>query len=241
MKTVLITGSTSGIGERLAIDYAAQGWSVIACGRNAKKLSQLSEHENITSLAFDMSDTAKVMAAAAEIDQALDLVILNAGTCEYMDDVKKFDTELFRRVINSNVLGTADCIAAFLPKIPRGGQLALMGSSANFFPFSRAQAYGASKAAIAYLAQTLAVDLAKYDIAVSLISPGFVETPLTNKNDFEMPMKISVDQAVSEIIKGLAKRKHHVTTPRLFTFILGSLGKLPHSVQHWLALRTVKS
>ena len=240
MKTVLITGATSGIGERLAIDYAAQGWSVIACGRNAAKLNKLSAHENITSLAFDMSDQAEITAASNKIDKALDLVILNAGTCEYMDDIKQFDTALFRRVINSNVLGTADCVAAFLPKIPRGGQLALMGSSANFFPFSRAQAYGASKAAVAYLAQSLAVDLAKYEIAVSLISPGFVETPLTNKNDFEMPMRISVEQASAEIIKGVAKRKHHVTTPRLFTFLLGLLGKLPHSIQHWLALRTIK-
>lgn len=241
MKTVLITGATSGIGQRLATDYAAQGWSVIACGRNAGKLAQLSEHANISSLAFDMSDIDELKAAGSKIDKNLDLVILNAGTCEYMDDIKKFDAELFRRVINSNVLGTADCIAAFLPKIPRGGQLALMGSSANFFPFSRAQAYGSSKAAVAYLAQSLAVDLSEYEVAVSLVSPGFVETPLTNKNDFEMPMKITVEQASSEIIKGLSKRKHHVTTPRLFTFILGLLGKLPHSAQHWLALRTVKT
>jgi len=170
MKTVLITGATSGIGEQLAIEYAAQGWSVVACGRNAVKLAQLSGHQNISSLAFDMSDQAEVAAAADKIDKILDLVILNAGTCEYMDDIKRFDTVMFRRVINSNVLGTADCIAAFLPKIPRGGQLAVMGSSASFFPFSRAQAYGASKAAVAYLAQSLAVDLARYEIAVSLIS-----------------------------------------------------------------------
>lgn len=240
MKTVLITGATSGIGEQLAVDYAAQGWSVIACGRNESKLAKLAEHDNIDSLAFDMSDQAEITAATQTIDTTLDLVILNAGTCEYMDDIKQFDTALFRRIINSNVLGTADCIAAFLPKIPRGGQIALMGSSAYFFPFSRAQAYGASKAAIAYLAQSLAVDLAKYEIAVSLISPGFVETPLTNKNDFEMPMKISVNQAASEIINGLARRKRHITTPKLFTFLLSLLGKLPHSVQHWLALRTIK-
>ena len=241
MKTVLITGATSGIGERLATDYAALGWSVIACGRNAGKLAKLSEHDNVSCLSFDISDKGEVAAAANKVDQSLDLVILNAGTCEYMDNVKQFDTELFRRVINSNVVGTADCIAAFLPHIPRGGQLALMGSSANFFPFSRAQAYGSSKAAISYLAQSLAVDLAQYKISVSLISPGFVETPLTNKNDFEMPMRISVEQAASEIIKGLGKRKHHITTPRLFTFLLGLLGQLPHSMQHWLALRTVKS
>ncbi|MGB1311818.1 MAG: SDR family NAD(P)-dependent oxidoreductase [Leucothrix sp.] len=241
MKTVLITGATSGIGEQLAVDYAAAGWSVIACGRNAIKLAKLSEHNNISILAFDMSDADDVAAAGEQIDQPLDLVILNAGTCEYIDDIKQFDTELFKRVIDINLIGTTQCIAAFLPKISEGGQLALMGSSASFFPFSRAQAYGASKAAIAYLAQSLAVDLAQYNIAVSLISPGFVETPLTNKNDFEMPMRISVEQASHEMIQGLAKRKPHITTPRFFTFLLGLIGKLPFSAQHWLALRTVKS
>jgi len=241
MKTVLITGATSGIGERLAKDYATQGWSVIACGRNADKLATLSANENISGIAFDMADLDEVKAATGKIDKNLDLVILNAGTCEYMDDIKQFDVDLFKRVIDINLIGTTHCIAAFLPKIPRGGQLALMGSSASFFPFSRAQAYGASKAAVGYLAQSLAVDLAKYEVAVSLISPGFVETPLTNKNDFEMPMKISVEQASSEVIKGLEKRKKHVRTPQLFTLILGLIGKLPHSVQHWLALRTVKS
>ena len=241
MKTVLITGATSGIGEQLVLDYAAKDWSVIACGRNVDKLVQLSEHKNVKSLCFDMADPDAVNQAAEKVEVPLELVVLNAGTCEYMDDIKQFDTALFRRVINSNVIGTADCIAAFLPHIPRGGPLALMGSSAYFFPFSRAQAYGASKAAIAYLAQSLAVDLDRYDIAVSLISPGFVETPLTNKNDFEMPMRISVAQASTEIIAGLAKRKQHITTPRLFTFLLGLLGRLPHSIQHWLALRTVKT
>ena len=116
-----------------------------------------------------------------------------------------------------------------------------MGSSASFFPFTRAQAYGASKAGIAYLAQSLAVDLKSEDIAVSLVSPGFVETALTDKNDFDMPMKISVEQASSEIKQGLDKRKLHVTTPRLFTFVLGLIGKLPMRFQHWLSLKMVKS
>ncbi|RVU84845.1 SDR family NAD(P)-dependent oxidoreductase [Leucothrix sargassi] len=241
MKTVLITGATSGIGMRLALDYAKDGWQVIACGRNKDKLAELSEHENISSSAFDISIPSEVIEASEALDQSLDLLILNAGTCEYMDDVKRFDTEMFKRVISSNLMGTSDCLSAFLPKVKQGGQLALMGSSASFFPFTRAQAYGASKAGIAYLAQSLAVDLKSEDIAVSLVSPGFVETALTDKNDFDMPMKISVEQASREIKQGLDKRKLHVTTPRLFTFVLGLIGKLPKRFQHWLSLKMVKS
>jgi NAD(P)-dependent dehydrogenase (short-subunit alcohol dehydrogenase family) len=241
MKTVLVTGATSGIGKQLALDYANSGWQVIACGRNKEVLETLEATDNISTLAFDISIPSEVNEASKKLTDALDMLILNAGTCEYMDDVKQFDTALFRRVVNSNLLGTSDCLSAFLPKVSEGGQLALIGSSASFFPFTRAQAYGASKAAVAYLAQTLAVDLAPHNIAVSLVSPGFVSTPLTDKNDFDMPMKISVEQASKEIQQGLAKRKLHVKTPRLFTFILGLFGMLPMSVQHWLSLRMVKS
>lgn len=241
MSTVLITGATSGIGKQMALDYASDGWQVIACGRNAERLGRLNAIDNIQTVQFDLTQSDQISDAANAISEPLDLVILNAGSCEYIDDVVAFDMALFRRVINSNVIGTADCAAAFIPLIKAGGQLALIGSSASFFPFSRAQAYGTSKAAVAYLAQSLAVDLARYEIDVSLVSPGFVGTPLTDKNDFSMPMKITVQQASDEIRHGLGKRKKHIKTPRLFTFMLGILGSLPQSVQHWLAVRMVKS
>lgn len=241
MKTVLITGATSGIGQQMTLDYAKDGWQVIACGRNPESLEKLSAHENISTLAFDLTNPQQIIAAGQSLSAPLDLVILNAGTCEYIDDVMAFDTDLFRRVINSNMIGTADCAGAFIPHITAGGQLAFIGSSASFLPFARAEAYGASKAAIAYFAQSLAVDLAPHQIDVSLVSPGFVSTPLTDKNDFSMPMKITVQQASDEIRQGLLKRKKHIKTPRLFTSILSLLGQLPHSVQHWIALRMVKS
>lgn len=241
MKTVLITGATSGIGKQMALDYAGNGWKVIACGRNADTLANLSSTENIESLKFDITNSQEIAEIGKTHAEALDLVILNAGTCEYIDDVTNFDTDLFKRVINSNVIGTADCAAAFIPHIKAGGQLAFIGSSASFLPFARAEAYGASKAAVAYLAQSIAVDLAPQSIDVSLVSPGFVSTPLTDKNDFSMPMKITVQQASDEIRHGLSKRKKHIKTPRLFTTILGLLGQLPHSIQHWIALRMVKS
>ena len=241
MKTVLITGATSGIGQQMALDYANDGWKVIACGRNPESLASLASNEHIDTLKFDLTNPQQIAEAGRSHSGPLDLVILNAGTCEYIDDVMAFDSELFRRVINSNVIGTADCTAAFIPHLKAGGQLALIGSSASFLPFARAEAYGASKAAIAYLAQSLAVDLAPHNIDVSLVSPGFVSTPLTDKNDFSMPMKITVQQASDEIRHGLYKRKKHIKTPRLFTSILGLLGQLPHSIQHWIALRMVKS
>lgn len=240
MKTVLITGATSGIGQQMALDYANDGWQVIACGRDPECLARLEAKEHISTLKFDLTNLQQILDAGRSLTASLDVVVLNAGVCEYIDDVMAFDTALFRRVINSNVIGTADCAAVFLPHIKVGGQLAFIGSSASFFPFERAQAYGASKAAIAYLAQSMAVDLVPHQIDVSLVNPGFVGTPLTDKNDFAMPMKITVQQASDEIRQGLHKRKKHIKTPRLFTSILGLMGQLPHFIQHYIALRMVK-
>lgn len=239
MKTVLITGATSGIGEALCEHYQALNYHVIACGRNQQKLDCLATNPAVTSIALDLCDEQQVMQKFNNL-QSLDLVILNAGSCEYIDDAKHFDGQLFARVMNANVISMGYCLAALLPKIPSGGQIALVGSSASYLPFSRAQAYGASKAAVAYLAKTLALDLKDKKIDVSLISPGFVKTPLTDKNDFEMPMQITAQQAAVEIVKGLEKRIFDIHFPKKFTFILKTLSLLPDSWWQVISTRMLK-
>lgn len=228
MKKVLITGATSGIGEALCLHYQQLNYQVIACGRQQDKLDKLAQYANVSTLTVDLCDEQQVMTRLRQLGP-LNLVILNAGNCEYIDDVKHFDGQLFARVITTNLIGTGYCLAALLPQIPAGGQLALVGSSASFLPFSRAQAYGASKAAIAYLARTLALDLKDQNIDVSLVSPGFVKTPLTDKNDFAMPMRISAQQAALEIVAGLEKRTFDIHFPKKFTLILKALSLLPDS------------
>ncbi|WP_020394893.1 SDR family NAD(P)-dependent oxidoreductase [Thiolinea disciformis] len=243
MKTVLITGATSGIGQQLALDYLKDDWQVIACGRNADKLASLKAQNpaHCQTLSFDVTDREAVLAAGQSLTQSLDLVILNAGTSLYIDDAKHFDSERFSRLMQTNLLGMAYCLEAFTRHIPAGGQLALVGSSAYLFPFTRAEAYGASKAAIAYLAQSLSLDLKAHQIDVSLITPGFVQTPLTDQNDFPMPMRIPVTRAVSDIRRGLAKRKKLISTPASFVFMLRLLNRFPYNLQLWLGQRMVRS
>jgi len=232
--TVLITGASSGIGRQLATDYHALGWQVIACGRDKDRLQQTPAE---THLIFDVQDLPQILEAAKELKEPLDLVILNAGTCEYIDDAKQFDAQLMQRVLNTNVIGVANCLEAFNGSLRDGGQLALMGSAATHLPFSRAQAYGASKAAIVYLADSLRVDLKPYEIDVSLIQPGFVDTPLTEKNTFNMPGLISVKEASNAIIRGLDQRKSNIYAPRLFNWILRCLGSLPSPLPTLIASR----
>ncbi|MCE2573135.1 SDR family NAD(P)-dependent oxidoreductase [Motilimonas eburnea] len=241
MQQVLITGATSGIGRQLALDYIKQGWIVWACGRNQAALTELKQAagEHLHPLCFDINDVAQIGQAARKIT-ALDLAILNAGTCEYIDDAKQFDGALFERVMQTNVISLGYCLQHFLPLIKRGGKLALMGSSASYLALPRAEAYGASKAAVSYLARTLAIDLKPSGIAVSLINPGFVNTPLTAKNDFPMPMSIDVAQASAAIMAGLAKDRFDVHFPKKFTFILKTLAMLPEFIWQGLAARIRK-
>lgn len=232
--TVLITGATSGIGRALAADYHRAGWRVIACGRDITRLRRAPASRH---LRFSVQNLPQTLGAAADLDETIDLLILNAGTCEYIDDAGRFDARLMQRVMGTNVIGVANCLEAFVPRLRRGGQLALMGSAASHFPFSRAEAYGASKAAIAYLARALRVDLQALGIAVSLVQPGFVDTPLTQRNDFSMPGLISAERASAAIRRGLQRRQHTVYTPRLLNWVLRALGALPDPLPTLIAAR----
>jgi short-subunit dehydrogenase len=103
----------------------------------------------------------------------------------------------------------------------------LVGSSAAYVPLPRAEAYGASKAAIAYLADTLRVDLYREKIDVSLVCPGFVKTPLTDRNDFPMPARVSVEDASRYIRQGIERRNSEIHFPKRFTYLLKALSLLP--------------
>ncbi|MBV7314509.1 SDR family NAD(P)-dependent oxidoreductase [Shewanella sp. NIFS-20-20] len=236
IKQVLITGASSGIGAQLAKDYLALGYRVFACGRNAERLNAI---PGVFGLVFDMDVREGVQSAGRYLahelgGQPLDIIILNAGTCEYIDDAINFDDQLFARIIHTNLIATGYCLAAFLPLLAKGGRLGLMSSSATFLPLPRAEAYGASKAGISYLAASLGVDLAAANISVSCISPGFVATPLTDKNDFPMPMRISVDKAAGAIIRGLDKRQHQINFPRGFIVLMKLVSWLPY--RWWVKL-----
>lgn len=238
MNHVLITGASSGIGKQLALDYAADGWKVTACGRDLQKLEALTRlHSNIETLSFDMTDLALTRQAMAWVQA--DLVILNAGTCEYLDN-GVVDAESVTRVINTNLIGPVNCLDAILPGMAAGSRVALVGSTASLVPLPRAEAYGASKAALAYFARSLALDLGPRNIHVSTVLPGFVKTPLTDRNDFPMPMMISVEQASAYIRKGLAKGASEIAFPPRLSLLLKTIALLPLALQKHLTQRLVR-
>ena len=238
MSHVLITGATSGIGEALVKQYQEANHKVIACGRNAEKLAYYEEHQLVTPLRFDITDAMAVNRASESVDE-LDILILNAGDCEYIDDAQHFDGELFARIINTNLTSMGYVLSALLPKLKRGGQLVFVSSSVTLLPLSRAQAYGASKAGLDYLANTLRIDLAKQGIGVTLVHPGFIKTPLTDKNTFAMPFIISAEQAALRIFNGVSAQKNYLQFPRKLTYLLRFLAFFPQSWMKLLASRSI--
>lgn len=238
MMTVLITGASSGIGEGLAKSWADDGHHVIACGRDAERLAALRHYNpHITTLQFDMTDADACLKALA--DCTINLAILCAGTCEYLDH-GVIDAELVSRVMTTNYTGPVNCLAALQDRLLPDSRVVLVSSMAHWLPFPRAEAYAASKAALTSFANCLRLDWEPKGIAVTLVSPGFVDTPLTRKNDFAMPGMVSVEQAVKAIRLGVANKKSHIAFPTGFGMMLRLLSGLPSYLQHALMRRGVR-
>lgn len=236
---ILITGATSGIGRQLALDYHNAGAQVFAVGRNEQALKELS-NLGLTAVRLDLREREQCLVTLQSL-ASLDLAILNAGTCEYID-MPDFDSALVARMMRANVESLAISIEGVLPALrnSRSPHLAIVGSAAAYLPLPRAEAYGASKAATAYLTKTLRITLAREGFTVSLISPGFVKTPLTDKNDFPMPARIGVEEASLAIRRGLAKKKAEIHFPKGFSYSLKLLSLLPRGIWNRLAQKMVR-
>ena len=236
-QVIWLTGASSGIGEALADELAPRCKALIISARSEDKLRPLADrHSNVTVITADITDEESLRGAASAIEKKygqLDTLIANAGTCEYVD-VTDFDTALFRRVFETNMMGLVNTTAAALPLLQKSqrGYLVGVGSSVSMLAMPRAQAYGSSKAAVAHFLESMKADLKAMGIDVSLVSPGFVKTPLTDANDFPMPMRISAEQAAEEIVKGVEKRQWHIHFPKGFTRILWFIGQLPAFLRH---------
>jgi short-subunit dehydrogenase len=237
-KKVLITGATSGIGEALLAQYSNENHTVIACGRNPAKLSTLSQNNQASeTLQFDITNENQTKDAAAKVSN-IDIIIFNAGDCLYIDDVMQFDTSLFADIINTNLTSLGFLVKHFLPKINKGGQLVFISSIASQLPFPKTEAYGASKAGVDYLANSLRLDLISHDINVTLVHPGFIKTPLTDKNDFPMPFMLTANEAATRIYQGVQARKDYLHFPKRLSFLLTLFRLLPNKVWQSLILRT---
>ena len=230
-KTVWLVGASSGIGRATAHALHTQGAKVIVSARSQQALDTFAaEHPGTTVLAMDAADAASVETAAQAVLAAgpLDLVLYCAG---YYKEQRAtaFDLNQMLRHNQVNYVGALYLLAAVLPHflVRQAGHISLVSSVAGYRGLPQSLAYGPTKAALINLAETLYVDLQDSHVGVSLICPGFVETPLTAQNKFSMPGLIKPEQAADAILRGWAKGQFEIHFPKRFTLLMKALALLP--------------
>ena len=244
-KTVWLVGASSGIGEATAAALHAAGARVFVSARNAAALAQFVEaHPGAVAVPLDASDPAAVKAAAHTVQQAgpVDLLMYCAG---YYKPVRadEFDLSEMLKHQQVNYLGVLYVLDAMLPHFlqRQAGHISLVSSVAGYRGLPKSLAYGPTKAALINLAETLYVDLKANGIGVSVINPGFVETPATAHNDFPMPGLVTAADAAREILAGWHKGAFEIHFPKRFTLWMKALRILPYAAYFAIASRLVKN
>lgn len=232
-EVIWITGASSGIGQQLAIKLADAGNTVIISARNQQTLEAMAQqHSNMVPLPFDVSDHHSLPVVALQltsISEHLDRVIINAGNCEYLD-LNQPDWSMMERIMKINFLGAVNTVELALPLLKNSRlrpHIVGVVSLATALPFARAEAYGASKAALQYFLDALRVDLVPSGIDVTVINPGFVKTPLTDKNGFDMPFIISSERAAERMVGAINKRPYEYNFPGRLYYLLKLLNLFP--------------
>lgn len=231
-RLVWIVGASSGIGRATAAALHAQGARVVVSARDAGALQAfVAQHPGAVALPLDVTDEAAVQAAARQV-QTLgqpSLLLYCAGHYQPLR-ATAFDLAQMQRHLAVNYQGALQLLAAVLPGMlaARSGHISLVGSVAGYRGLPNSLAYGPTKAALQNLAETLWLDLREHGVAVSLINPGFVETPLTAGNAFRMPALITPEQAARAMLQGWARGRFEIHFPRRFTLWLKLLRHLPH-------------
>jgi short-subunit dehydrogenase len=239
---VWITGASAGIGRALALRFARAGFRVAASARSGEALAELAAQSGgrIEAVPLDVTDGAAMRAAAAGL-APIALAVLNAGTHEPMG-AADFSAERLKRLFDVNVLGVAHGVEAALPDMlaRRSGKLAIVASVAGYGGLPTAVAYGATKAALINMAEALKLELEGTGVAVALVCPGFVDTPLTAKNDFPMPFLMPAEKAAERMFAGLLKDAFEITFPRRFAWMMKAINLLPYALYFPLVRRATR-
>jgi short-subunit dehydrogenase len=213
---IWVTGASSGIGAALARELADRGATVAISARNEDKLREVAG-DRMHVVPVDVTDRDAVLAAGDAVRTALgeiDVAVLNAGTWSQFD-VEKWDSAAFGEHLQTNLMGTVHTLEAVIPTMlaQRRGRIVGTASVAGYRGIPGGEAYGATKAALLNLFESLRGSLAPRGIVVQTLAPGFVRTPMTERNSFPMPFLISPEEAARAIVAGIEKDKAEVVFP----------------------------
>ena len=244
-KNIWITGASSGIGKALAEKFAIEGWKVAISARRTEILEQMASKENMTSYPLDVTDQKKVTETFSKIVKdfnKIDLCVFSSGTYDPKLE-KEINLDQNKFVMNTNYFGVLHCIKSVEGyfKDKKEGHISIVSSIAGYRGLPNSSGYGPSKAALTNLAESLYFDFKKYNVRISLISPGFIKTPLTDKNEFKMPFIKSPEYAAEKIFNGLTKSDaFELHFPKELTLILKFLRILPYKIYLYLIAKFVK-
>ena len=232
-----ITGASSGLGRALALKMASEGWRVAASARSEDQLQAVAALASafpggIEAFPLDVTDRDAVQATVARILEDFgppDVVVLNAGTHK-PTPAARLSTKDFRQLVELNLMGTVHCLEAVLPPLRRRreGQIAIVASLAGYVGLPLAGAYGMTKAGLINLAESLEPELRAEGVILQVVNPGFVKTPLTDRNPFHMPFLMDVESAATDFYRGLQSGGFEIVFPRRFAYLLKVLRLLPH-------------
>lgn len=244
-KNILIIGGSFGIGKALCIELSRLGANLAIAARSEDKIRQLCKDLKGNNIAIKTdickkADLANLANILTEKWTKIDLIIFSAGTYQPMN-LDNFSATQAQEIIAVNFTSFIAFIDSFLPlfKTQKIAHLAVISSVAGYFGMANSLAYGASKAALSNLLESLFYELKPYKVKVQLINPGFVKTRLTEQNNFSMPNIINPKQAAQIIIKNLAKNKFEIKFPAIFANIMKLLSLLPYKLRFFL-LRNVR-
>ncbi len=232
-KTFWLVGASEGLGRALAKRLDAEGAILILSARSEERLEGLSAELNSSRvLPLDVTDTNAVRTAANDVGD-LDGVIYNAGTYDPMRTTE-WDTYKALTMSDVNFTGALRVLGEIVPEFVRKdrGDITLIGSLAGYRGLPAAIGYGASKAALISLTETMRSDLKGTGVVVRIVNPGFIKTRLTEKNSFRMPMLMTPEDAAERVLKAMRKRRFRTDFPAPFSWFIRSLQYLPDFIVH---------
>ncbi|WP_246753015.1 SDR family NAD(P)-dependent oxidoreductase [Sinorhizobium sp. BG8] len=241
-----ITGASSGIGRALAIRLARDGWTIAASARTGSALEMLVAEMpgNIRAFPLDVGDRGAVHATLSAIEGELGevtLAVFAAGTYK-RETAMTFEAQVIREMVELNIMGTVNCLEAIVRRMTsrRCGHIAVMASVSGYTGLPGAAGYGATKAALINMCQALYPQLKARGVRLSVINPGFVDTPLTRKNDFPMPFLISATQAADHIARRLRGGRFEIVFPWRMKVAMKLLRALPDRVRFAITARMMR-
>ena len=238
-KKVWVTGASSGIGKAVAEKFAKENWKVAISARRVELLNEIAKNENIFAYPMDVTDQSRTEETFKKILKdfgKLDLCIFSSGTYERKSE-KGLNVDNVKKVIEVNFLGIVGCVKAVQEYFQnkKSGHISIVSSPVGYRGLPKSSGYTASKASLNNFTQGMYFDFKKFNVRVTLISPGFIKTALTDKNDFKMPFLKDTNYAADKIYDGLVNKKSfEIIFPPQIAFIYKIFQILPNKVYNYL-------